>query len=73
MWGWSNWHWRAHAVACVLLAAALWQPASAARRHRQLLDHLPQTVVAVFDRELRVRSPPARDSRSAGRRPEVEG
>ncbi len=40
-------------VACVLLAAALWR-LRAARRHRQLLDHLPQTVVAAFDRELRV-------------------
>ena len=40
-------------VACVLLAAALWR-LRAARRDRQLLDHLPQTVVAAFDRELRV-------------------
>ena len=40
-------------VACVLLATALWR-LRAARRDRALLDHLPETVVAAFDRELRV-------------------
>ena len=43
------------AAACVVLIATLLLWRSERRRHRRLLDSLPQTAIAVFDRELRVR------------------
>ncbi len=42
-------------VACLLLIAALLALRSSRRRHRRLLDAMPQTAVAVFDQKLRVR------------------
>ena len=61
-------------TACLLLIAALRRLRSTERRHRSLFDHLPQTAVAVFDHDLRVRyaAGPALDL--GGRTPaETEG
>ena len=62
------------AVACVALIATLLLWRSERRRHRHLLDSLPQTAIAVFDQKLRVRyaAGPALDlgGRAA---PEAEG
>ncbi len=43
------------AAACVVLIATLLLWRSERRRHRRLLDSLPQTAIAVFDQKLRVR------------------
>lgn len=62
------------AIVSLLLIAALLRLRSERRRHRRLLDSLPQTAIAVFDEDLRVRyaAGPALDlgGRAA---PEVEG
>ena len=61
-------------VACLLLIGTLLMLRSSRRRHRRLLDAIPQTAVAVYDRDLRVRyaAGPALDlgGRSAA---EIEG
>lgn len=62
------------ALACLSLIAVLWRLRSAERRHRALLDSLPQTAVAAFDHDLRVRFAAGSSADFAGRTPdEIEG
>ena len=62
------------AFACLLLLITVLRLRSERRRHRQILDHLPQTAVAVFDDELKVRFAAGPALRSLGSSPkEAEG
>ena len=57
-------------IACLLLLITVLRLRSERRRHRQLIDHLPQTAVAVFDDELKVRFAAGPALRSLGSSPE---
>src|SRR5918998_3003221 len=62
------------AITVVLLGITVLRLRAERRRHRLLLDHLPQTAVAVFDDELKVRFAAGPALRSLGSSPEeVEG
>ena len=41
-------------AAIALAAAAVWRLRAVSRRHRAVLDHLPQTAVVAFDRKLQI-------------------
>lgn len=62
------------ALACLLLLVTGLRLRSARRGHRQLLEHLPQTAVVVFDHDLRIRFAAGPVLRSfVGSAEEVEG
>jgi diguanylate cyclase (GGDEF)-like protein/PAS domain S-box-containing protein len=61
-------------VATLLLITTLLRLRAAERRHRTLLEHLPQTAVMVFDHDLRVRFAGGSSPDFAGRTPaEIQG
>ena len=43
------------AIVSVVLILTMLQLRATDRRHRTLLDHIPQTTITVFDHDLRVR------------------